>query len=433
MEQVKANEMGHFLFGGWDVAELAEKFGTPLYVLSEDMIRARCRAVKASFMDKWENALAVYAGKAFLPMAMCRIIESEGLGIDVVSGGELYTAKVAGFPMEKVFFHGNSKTRDEIRYALESGVGRIVVDGISEFETLEEEASSLGRKASILFRVSPGVDAHTHKYILTGHTGSKFGIPLVGDYLRDAVRRAMRSEMVSLKGFHFHIGSQIFENTSHVMAVDVLVKTLAGLAADPGFAAEELNMGGGYGVEFDPSGKSPEIGTFTDAMMVRLSEGCASAGIPRPRVIIEPGRRIVSEAGVTLYTVQTVKPISGIVTYVSVDGGMTDNPRPSLYGAKYWAVAAEKMDEKPSETVTIAGKCCESGDVIAENLKVPPLHRGDLVAVLNTGAYTFSMASNYNRIPRPAVVLVSPGRSDVIVERQTYDDLLRWDRIPEHL
>ncbi len=313
--------MGHFLFGGWDVAELAKKFGTPLYVLSEDMIRARCRAVKASFMDKWENALAVYAGKAFLPMAMCRIIESEGLGIDVVSGGELYTAKVAGFPMEKVFFHGNSKTRDEIRYALESGVGRIVVDGISEFETLEEEASSLGRKASILFRVSPGVDAHTHKYILTGHTGSKFGIPLVGDYLRDAVRRAMRSEMVSLKGFHFHIGSQIFENTSHVMAVDVLVKTLAGLAADPGFAAEELNMGGGYGVEFDPSGKSPEIGTFTDAMMVRLSEGCASAGIPRPRVIIEPGRWIVSEAGVTLYTVQTVKPISGIVTYVSVDGG----------------------------------------------------------------------------------------------------------------
>jgi len=418
LEQVKANEMGHFLFGGWDVAELAKKFGTPLYVLSEDMIRARCRAVKASFMDKWENALAVYAGKAFLPMAMCRIIESEGLGIDVVSGGELYTAKVAGFPMEKVFFHGNSKTRDEIRYALESGVGRIVVDGISEFETLEEEASSLGRKASILFRVSPGVDAHTHKYILTGHTGSKFGIPLVGDYLRDAVRRAMRSEMVSLKGFHFHIGSQIFENTSHVMAVDVLVKTLAGLAADPGFAAEELNMGGGYGVEFDPSGKSPEIGTFTDAMMVRLSEGCASAGIPRPRVIIEPGRWIVSEAGVTLYTVQTVKPISGIVTYVSVDGGMTDT---------------EKMNEDPSETVTIAGKCCESGDVIAENLKVPPLHRGDLVAVLNTGAYTFSMASNYNRIPRPAVVLVSPGRSDVIVERQTYDDLLRWDRIPEHL
>jgi len=433
LEQVKANEKGHFLFGGWDVAELAKKFGTPLYVLSEDMIRARCRAVKASFMDKWENALAVYAGKAFLPLAMCRIIESEGLGIDVVSGGELHTAKAAGFPMEKVFFHGNSKTREEIRYALESGVGRIVVDGISEFETLEEEASSLGRKASILFRVSPGVDAHTHKYILTGHTGSKFGISLVGNDLQDAVRRAMRSEIVSLRGFHFHIGSQIFENTSHVMAVDVLVKTLAGLAADPGFTAEELNMGGGYGVEFDPSRKSPEIGMFTDAMMERLAEGCASAGIPRPRVIIEPGRWIVSEAGVTLYTVQTVKPISGIVTYVSVDGGMTDNPRPSLYGAKYWAVAAEKMNEDPSETVTIAGKCCESGDVIAENLKVPPLRRGDLVAVLNTGAYTFSMASNYNRIPRPAVVLVSPGKADVIVERQTYDDLLRWERIPEHL
>jgi len=431
--QQNVNESGHFLFGGWDVTELAERFGTPLYVLSEEAVRARCRAVRESFMDRWEHSLAVYAGKAFLPMAMCRIIASEGLGLDVVSGGELHTAKSAGFPMEKVFFHGNSKTAEELRFALDAGVGRIVVDGTSELDALEETARNGGKRADILFRVTPGVDAHTHKYILTGHTGSKFGFPLLGNSLRTAVRRAMNSDCLSLRGFHFHIGSQIFENTSHVMAVGIVVKTIAEFSRDLGFTTMELNMGGGYGVEFDPEGKTPPISSFTDAMMEALAAGCAAEGIPVPRVIIEPGRWVVSEAGVTLYTVQTVKTIDGMVTYAGVDGGMTDNPRPALYGAKYWAVAAGKMDREPTETVTVAGKCCESGDVLIEGLKVPPLERGDLLAVLNTGAYTFSMASNYNRIPRPAALLVSPGRADVIAERQTYDDVLRWDRIPEHL
>jgi diaminopimelate decarboxylase len=427
------NEKGHFLFGGWDVTELAAQFGTPLYVLSEEAVRARCRAVKESFMDRWKNSLAVYAGKAFLPLAMCRIIAAEGLGLDVVSGGELHTAKSAGFPMEKIFFHGNSKTAEELRYALETGVGRIVVDGPSELDVLEEVARAAGKQADILLRVTPGVDAHTHKYILTGQTGSKFGFPLSGNSLRDAVQKARKSQCLSLKGFHFHIGSQIFENTSHVMAVGIVVKTLAEFSRDLGFIADELNMGGGYGVEFDPERKSPSIDSFTDAMMEALSAGCESEGIPMPRVVIEPGRWIVSEAGITLYTVQAVKTVDGMVTYAGVDGGMTDNPRPSLYGAKYWAVAAGKMNMEASATVTVAGKCCESGDVLIEGLKVPALERGDVLAVLNTGAYTFSMASNYNRIPRPAAVLVSPGKADVIAERQTYDDVLRWDRIPEHL
>ncbi len=427
------NEKGHFLFGGWDTVELAGRFGTPLYVLSEEKIRERCRAVRSTFLNRWENVFAVYAGKAFLPLAMCKIVQSEGLGLDLVSGGELYTALAAGFPPESTFFHGNSKTKEELRFALSSGVGRIVVDGMSELETLEEEAAAAGKQPAILFRVTPGVDAHTHKYILTGHTGSKFGFPLAGDSLKEAVRRACASERLRLKGFHFHIGSQIFENTSHVMAVEIMTQTMAGFKRELGFVTEELNMGGGYGVEFAPDGETPRIDSFTDAMMRALEEKCRTAGIPRPRVIIEPGRWIVSEAGITLYTVQAMKTIDGIVTYASVDGGMTDNPRPSLYGAKYWAVAAGKMDQEATATVTVAGRCCESGDILIENLKTPPLERGDPLAVLNTGAYTFSMASNYNRLPRPAVVLVSEGKADVIVARQSYEDLLRGEVLPDHL
>ncbi len=427
----KVNESGHFLFGGWDVTELAERFGTPLYVLSEEAVRARCRAVRESFMDRWENSLAVYAGKAFLPMAMCRIIASEGLGLDVVSGGELHTAKSAGFPMEKVFFHGNSKTAEELRFALDAGVGRIVVDGTSELDALEEIARNGGKRADIL-SVSPREWTPTPTNISLRATRAPSRLSLLGNSLRTAVRRAMNSDCLSLRGFHFHIGSQIFENTSHVMAVGIVVKTIAEFSRDLGFTTMELNMGGGYGVEFDPEGKTPPISSFTDAMMEALAAGCAAEGIPVPRVIIEPGRWVVSEAGVTLYTVQTVKTIDGMVTYAGVDGGMTDNPRPACTERSTGLLPRARWTGA-TETVTVAGKCCESGDVLIEGLKVPPLERGDLLAVLNTGAYTFSMASNYNRIPRPAAVLVSPGRADVIAERQTYDDVLRWDRIPEHL
>ena len=427
------NRKGHFYFGGWDTSELAEKFGTPLYVLSEDFLRERCRAIREDFLDRHKNTAAVYAGKASLPLAMVRIIHSEGLGLDLVSGGELHAARMAGFPLDRAILHGNSKTREELEAALDGGVGRIVVDSLSELETLEKIAQEKGKEAAILLRVSPGVDAHTHKYILTGHTGSKFGFPLLGNSLREAVVQAMKSEKITLKGFHFHIGSQIFENTSHVRAVEIIVRTMADFSRELGMVTEELNMGGGFGVDFTSEERTPSIRSFTDPMMDALEEGCRKEGLPRPRVIIEPGRWIVSEAGITLYRVQSMKTIDGIVTYASVDGGMTDNPRPALYGAKYRAVAAEKMDEEATETVTVAGKCCESGDILIEDLKVPPLSRGDLLAVLNTGAYTFSMASNYNRTPRPAMVLVSPGRADVIVERQTNEDLLRGEKIPDHM
>ncbi|OPZ36500.1 MAG: Diaminopimelate decarboxylase [Synergistetes bacterium ADurb.BinA166] len=427
------NEKGRLVLEGWDSVELAGRFGTPLYVLSEGAIRRRCGELRETFIDRWENASAVYAGKAFLTLAMCRIVQSEGLGLDLVSGGELFTASAAGFPLDRALLHGNGKTGEELALALASGVGRIVVDSLSELETLEEVASSSGRTASVLLRVSPGVDPHTHRYIVTGHTGSKFGFPVAGDSLREAVRRAMGSSRVRLKGFHFHIGSQIFEKDSHVMSVDILTGAMAEFRRDLGLVTEELNMGGGFGVDFTQEGRTPRIEEFTDAMMARLSDRCLDLGMERPRVVIEPGRWIVSEAGVTLYSVQTVKRLDGGLTYVAVDGGMSDNPRPSLYGAKYRAVAAGSMKEEATEVVTLAGKCCESGDILVEGMRTPPLSRGDIVAVLNTGAYTFSMASNYNRIPRPAAVLVSPGRADVIAERQTYDDVLRWDRIPEHL
>lgn len=424
---------GHLHFGGWDVTKLAERFGTPLYVLSEDMIRERCGAVRSSFMERHEDAFAVYAGKAFLTLAMCRIIQSEGLGLDLVSGGEIFTALRAGFPMERTYFHGNSKTEEELILAIESGVGRIVVDGWSELETLERAAEGLGKKTPILLRMAPGVDAHTHRYILTGHTGSKFGFPMIGDSLKNAVLRAMDSRWLDIKGFHFHIGSQIFESTPHVMAVDIIVRTLVEFSRDLGFTAAEVNLGGGFGVDVATGEKSPEIASFTNPMMERLSAGCRGGGIRCPRVTIEPGRWIVSDAGITLYRVQTVKPIENMVTYVGVDGGMTDNPRPSLYGAKYRAVAADRMDQEATEVVTVVGKCCESGDVLVEGMRTPPLECGDLVAVLSTGAYNFSMASNYNRIPRPAVVLVSEGRADIIVERQSYEDLLRGEIVPDHL
>ncbi|NLB83390.1 MAG: diaminopimelate decarboxylase, partial [Synergistaceae bacterium] len=253
------NRKGHFYFGGWDTSELAEKFGTPLYVLSEDVLRARCRTIREDFLNQWENTAAVYAGKASLPLAMVRIIHSEGLGIDLVSGGELYTARMASFPLDRAILHGNSKTREELEAALDGGVGRIVVDSLSELETLEKIAEEKDKEAAILLRVSPGVDPHTHKYILTGHTGSKFGFPLLGNSLREAVVRAMKSEKITLKGFHFHIGSQIFENTSHVRAVEIMVRTMADFCKDLGLVTEELNMGGGFGVDFTSEGRTPSI------------------------------------------------------------------------------------------------------------------------------------------------------------------------------
>jgi diaminopimelate decarboxylase len=425
--------------------ELARKFGTPLYVIDESVLRARCAEIRETFLSKWPNTEAYYASKAFLTTAMARVAEQEGLGLDVVSGGELFTALAARFPPSRIVMHGNAKSERELRAALSSGVGRIVADGIMELELLARVAAGTGQRPAILIRVAPGVNPSTHSHLVTGHIGSKFGLPIEGNFLENAVKFALASPHLALKGFHFHVGSQIFENGSHVESVRRVVALAEKMKAVLGFETEELSLGGGFGV-----GKFPDVSGcpgipsaephvslrfFTDAMMETLTRECASRGLAIPAVSIEPGRWVVAEAGITLYTVETVKRLPG-VTYAGVDGGMPDNPRPSLYQAAYEGVLANKIGLPPgelTEKVTIAGKCCETGDILIESLTLPRVDRGDILAVFNTGAFNFSMASNYNRLPRPAVVFVKDGQADVVVARQTEEDLLRGDSVPERL
>lgn len=426
------DKVSHLFWGGVDCVNLARAFGTPLYVLDEQMIRARCAEIRNDFLQKWPNTLACYASKAFLTMTMACIVDQEGLGLDVVSGGELYTALRAGFPPYRIKLHGNAKSEQELRLALTSGVGRIIVDGLAELELLSNLAAELKKHPNILIRVSPGVDPHTHAHLVTGHTGSKFGLPLEGDLLPKAVKLAIASKNMVLKGFHFHVGSQIFENTSHVEAVKRVVAFVDTLKKNIGFETEELNFGGGFGVHIATDEPHVPLRFFTDPMMETLTSECEARGLRHPFVSIEPGRWIVSEAGITLYRVETVKRLPG-VTYVGVDGGMPDNPRPSLYRAEYRAAIANKIDAPGTNVYTIAGKCCETGDILIESAELPEVERGDILAVFNTGAYNFSMASNYNRLPRPAVVLVNDREADLIVARQTLEDLLIGDLIPERL
>ena len=427
--------MPHLFWGGADCVELAARFGTPLYVLDESVIRARCAEVRRDFLDCWPNASASYASKAFLTRTMARIVEDEGLGLDVVSLGELHTALSAGFPAPRIEMHGSAKSEAELNAALDAGIGRIVVDGLMELEVLADLAARKGRRAEILLRVTPGVAPHTHAYIATGHEGSKFGLPLDGDLLPRAVRLALERDSISLCGLHFHVGSQIFDPTAHVRSVTRVVEAMKRLREELGFRVWELNMGGGFGARSHPSEPPVPLKLFTDAMMEALQRACEAGGLEVPDVSIEPGRWIVSEAGITLYRVETVKELPG-VTYVGVDGGMADNPRPALYQAVYRAAVADRPGAPPGwedVKVSIVGKCCETGDILIENAVIPSVRRGEVLALFNTGAYTFSMAGNYNRLCRPAVVLVKGGQAEVIVERQTPDDLLRGDRIPRRL
>lgn len=417
--------MNNYMFSGMDVVELGKKYGTPLYLMSEDYIKDRCREIRSDFLDKYSKTNAVYASKAFLTKEMARIIKREGLGIDVVSGGELFTAMEVDFPMEKIIFHGNNKSEDEIEMAIENNVGKIVIDHIGEIELIEKIAKKYNKIVNVLFRINPGVDSHTHKYIQTGQVDSKFGIPLDEVSIEDAMEKVLNTEFVKLTGFHFHIGSQLLENQTHTKAVKILMELIKKLKDDYGFITKELNTGGGYGIHYADSGERKPLTYFTDPIMEEVERQSKEYGVERPMITIEPGRWIVGEAGITLYTVGAIKKIPGIRTYVSIDGGMPDNPRPSLYQAKYEGIIANKINEEPTETVTIAGKCCESGDILIWDLKVPKVETGDTLAVLSTGAYNYSMASNYNKIPRAAVVMIREGKDRIIVKRETYEDLLR--------
>jgi len=416
--------MAHLEFDGCDTVELAEKYGTPLYVMSEDRIRARFRELQEVFLDRYPGTSAAFASKALQTLEICRIVASEGMGLDVVSGGELYTAAKAGFPMDRVHFHGNSKTLDEIRMAVEYGVGQVVVDNLYELEALDREARDRGIRMPILFRVTPGVDSHTHQFISTGQLDSKFGIPLDPSVRDEYIGAALRMEGVELLGFHFHVGSQIFSNESHRKAVQIVARLMGEVRDQYGFLTRELNLGGGFAVRYTDADDPKPLSYYTDELMAVVAEECRERSLPMPKVSIEPGRWIVGEAGITLYTVGSVKEIPGIRTYIGVDGGMPDNIRPALYGANYDATIADRQDALRNRVVTVAGKCCESGDILIRDIALQNPKPGDILAVFTTGAYTYSMASNYNRLPRPAMVMVRDGCARLSVRRETYDDII---------
>ena len=427
-DSLNVNELGHLTIGGVDSVSLAKKYGTPLYILDEDGIRANCRAYVKSIEDNYGgNGLVLYASKAFSCMEMCRICQDEKMGLDVVSGGELYTAQRAEFPMNRVYFHGNNKTMDELKMAVDAGVGAVVVDNLTELESLAMVAENAGKVVNIMFRIKPGIDAHTHDFIRTGQIDSKFGFALETGEAMEAVKEAIKFHSVNLIGVHCHIGSQIFDIDPFVLAAEVMCKFIADVKSETGLVIEKLNLGGGFGIKYLESDKPVPYGEYMTKVADAIKNACNELNIKLPMILIEPGRSIIGSEGITVYTVGAVKNIPNIRTYVSVDGGMGDNPRYILYQSKYEMICANKANEEKSETVTVAGKCCESGDLLGENVKLQKLEPGDNLAVLSTGAYNYSMASNYNRIPKPCSVMVSGGKDRIIIKRETYSDLTRND------
>lgn len=427
-KNLSVNESGHLTAGGMDTVELAKKYGTPLYVMDEDLIREHCRSFKQS-IDKYYggNGLVCYASKAFCCKAVCKIMMDEGIGLDVVSEGELYTALSAGFPMDKICFHGNNKTDEELLLAVENKVGRIIVDNIFELERLNDIAKEKGIKANIMFRIKPGVDAHTHDFVKTGQIDSKFGFALETGEAFEAVKKAVSLENVDLVGLHCHIGSQIFDIDPFVLASEIMINFISDIKTKLGHEIKELDLGGGFGIKYTEEDTPVPYDKYMEKVSAKVKELCAEKGIELPFILIEPGRSIAAPAGITLYTVGGVKHIPNIRTYVSIDGGMCDNPRYALYRSKYDAVVANKASEPKDTVVTIAGKCCESGDLIGEGMPLQKAVPGDIIAVLATGAYNYSMSSNYNRLRKPAVVFIKNGESRIAVKRETLDDIIRND------
>ena len=417
----KMNKTRHYIFDGCDTVKLAERYGTPLYVVSESEIIRRCREIQKSFIDKYPGSRAFYACKAFLTLDMAKLIRQQGLGFDVASGGELFTVLKSGADPSNIVFHGNNKSFEECCMAL---VGTIVADNFSELDMLDDIAGRRGRKAEVLLRVTPGVDSDTHQYISTGHLDSKFGFSPQSLLEEDGVLRTLSLSNVRLKGFHFHVGSQLVENRSHLLAMDIMLDFIKKIRDKTGYIPFEFNMGGGFGIQYAGDPKRKPLAYFTDPMMEKLMRFCDEENMPPPKASIEPGRFISGEAGITIYRIGTVKTTLGKRIYAGIDGGFPDNPRTALYQARYEVKAIGKQDEKEEETVTIAGKCCESGDILVWDAVLPKLNRGDLIAVLCTGAYNYSMASNYNRIPRPALVMVNEGKDKLSVRRETYEDML---------
>ncbi len=422
------NENGHLTIGGLDTIDLARTYGTPAYVMDEDFIRGMCRMYKSAFADSFGGASApVYAGKAFCCKEIYRIMAEEGMAADCVSPGELYTANAAGYPMQNAYFHGNNKTDADLHYAISLGVGHIVVDSEEELKALSVIAKEMGVTQKILLRITPGIDPHTHKKIITGNVDSKFGSAIVTGQAQKIVAEALNTPHILLDGLHCHVGSQIFDFEPFADAADIMIAFLAKLHSEYNVSFPILNIGGGFGVRYTED--DPEIDYVANikALGEKIDAQCKKCGIKKPAIMMEPGRSIVAASGITLYTVGSVKEIPGFRNYVSIDGGMPDNPRYALYQSRYTIVAAEKANLKPNYPCTIAGRCCESGDLIAEDAMIAPVSRHDILAVLVTGAYNYSMASNYNRLPKPPVIMVSAGKARVAVRRETYEDVAALD------
>ena len=416
--------------GGCDVSELVQKFGSPLYVLDEESLRTACRQYRDAFKRYYpRESQVLYASKAWNCLAVCAIVRSEGLGIDIVSGGELYTALKAGLDPSKLYLHGNNKSLDELRLAIESSC-TIVVDNWLELKTLATLTVDRQTPVRIMLRLTPGIECHTHEYIRTGHLDSKFGFdPNQVDELFEFVSQ---QSSLAFVGLHAHIGSQIFELQPHQDLGRVMVQWLS-KATEYGLTIQELNIGGGLGIRYTESDDPPSIDEWVKVVCESVVAACQEQNIPMPKLLSEPGRSLIGSACVTAYTIGGEKTVPGIRTYISVDGGMSDNPRPITYQSLYRAVVANRMSAPITTQVTIAGKHCESGDILIKEAQLPETRSGDILVVMATGAYNYSMSSNYNRLPRPAAVLVNAGEANVILQRETYEDLIRHDRLPERL
>lgn len=425
---LNVNSLGHLTIGECDTVDIVKEYGTPLYVLDENGIRRACRLYKEAFEEYYEGkGCPLYASKALNCLEICRIINSENMGLDVVSGGELYTAIRAGFPMSKIHFHGNNKTFEEIEMAVSNDVGTIVVDNFEELNIINNISMKYNKKTCVSIRLTPGIDAHTHKFIKTGQIDSKFGFNFEnGDALK-AAKIALDLPNIELKEVHCHIGSQIFELEPFELAAEITMNFIKQVFDSYNYVINSMNLGGGFGVRYTEDDDPPKFKDYVKNVSEVVKRKSLEYKIPVPYMYIEPGRSIVAEAGITLYKIGAIKEIPNVRTYVSVNGGMCDNPRYALYKSSYTCLIANKMHINKTKKVTIAGKCCESGDLIQENVLLPNPERGDILAILSTGAYNYSMASNYNRIPKPAIVMVNNTRHRVIVKRETYEDLIRND------
>lgn len=425
------NEKGNLEIGGCDLVDLAEKYGTPLYVIDEKTLRSICKDYKKAF-EKYPKTRMMYASKALCTSAVSRILDEEGFGFDTVSGGEIYTVYKSGIDMSHVLFNGSNKSYDELSMALDLGVGRISADNFFELALLNEIAQSKGKVADILLRITPGIECHTHEYIQTGHLDSKFGFDLT--QIDEAIE-LIQNEYKNLKlhGLHAHIGSQIFETSIYPDEIEIIAGEISRIEKKFGLKLNEINIGGGLGVKYTQKDAPPSTYEIAELIINKLNEVVEKYNIEAPTVFLEPGRSIISTSGVTLYTIGSSKQVPHGTKYVAIDGGMADNPRPSMYQAEYVAEVANKKDTNETQKVTIAGRFCESGDILIKDIELPELNEGDILCVYNTGAYNYSMASNYNRVQKPAMVLVNDSNSDIIIKRETLDDLIAHDIIPDRL